>query len=177
MYKMDNSCTVSSSRVKYSAFMLAALLLPMTDVDNTKYSTDISNDKYQMPVIKHSFERVLPLSPRPEKLISLQDQISKFLNTPKVEEIYLVSLHKSVDDSLQFLAKFPRELPLPNAHYAEDGEIVLEWFFNNKSVVLSITGDGYYGYAILKNGKYVAGQSDGSVNNIITPELYEYLQG
>lgn len=107
---------------------------------------------------------------------NLKNQIAQFINNTKLETISVTKLHKSINDSLQFLTNFPYELPLPRAHYSEDGEVILEWFFNNKSVVLSITGDGYYGYALLKNGKYVAGQSDGNINNVIIFELYDYLK-
>ncbi len=86
------------------------------------------------------------------------------------------SFQKTLNDYLYFLHLFPKELPLPQAYKAEDGEIVLEWYFNNKSVVLSISGDGNYGYAMLLNGKYVAGKVDGNINNFITPELYKYLK-
>lgn len=183
VYKIDRSSTVNSTNVtfKSAAIVAAACLSPLVmDVGLTKDLNE--SNTYQVPILKHINlpAQIQPvassLSPIPEKLINLKDHITQFVKKPKVEDIYLASLHKSVNDSLSFLNHFPHELPLPTAYNAEDGEIVLEWFFNNKSVVLSITGDGYYGYAMLRNGKYIAGQGDGDINDVITPELYEYLQ-
>lgn len=50
------------------------------------------------------------------------------------------------------------DAPAPRITAATDGEIVIEWFVPGKDIIVSVTGDGVFGYALFEGGRYVPGE-------------------
>jgi len=83
---------------------------------------------------------------------------------------------KASADALTFIAKLPETVPVPTASGAEDGEVVLEWSSGDREAVAGFEGDGCFGYALLKGGKFVPGRHEGVLDERPLPEdLISYL--
>lgn len=190
-YKVDELHTTNSTKFNFNSSYVSgiafAAIFPLV-TGNTISDTQISNDYNSiqietridgLPLNIQSIQSRLSLLIEHKSfddLFRLKEKIHSYLINNKIESQYVDRLYKSVNDALRFLDIFPRDLLLPTAFCAEDGEIILEWFFSDKSIIVSIVGDGYYGYALLKDDKYIPGQSDGDISKVIPTEFYEYLK-
>ncbi len=58
---------------------------------------------------------------------------------------------------------------------AEDGEIVFEWYNKKYHVVVSLDGDGEYGYSYEFAGQHAAGLYNGFCDQCIPDDLRAYL--
>lgn len=86
-------------------------------------------------------------------------------------------LNNAVPDALKFVAKLPDTVPAPTVSAAEDGEVVLEWVLGPSQAVAGFEGDGGFGYALLKNGKFAPGEHEGELDDRPLPaDLISYLQ-
>jgi hypothetical protein len=84
---------------------------------------------------------------------------------------------ETISDALKFIALLPDTVPAPLVTPASDGEIVLEWFADSKKAVVGFEGDGHFGYALFREGKFRPGVEDGSLEENRLPEDFlEYFQ-
>jgi len=95
-----------------------------------------------------------------------------------------LSDQKSIDrfarasgDVIAFLSRAPNSLAEPKAAVAEDGEIVFEWKTGSKHAVVDFEGDGVFGYALLKDGRFRPGDLKGDLTRSLPDDLLEYLRG
>jgi len=79
-------------------------------------------------------------------------------------------------DAAKFFAKLSAKLPKPRISVAEDGEVVVEWIGHNGRAVVDFEGDDHFGYALLRNGRFIAGQHAGDLQApMLPPDLLQYL--
>lgn len=84
-------------------------------------------------------------------------------------------LARAVNDAIRFIVNWPRHLPLPSAGASEYGEVAFHWSISDRNAIVRFEGDGAYGYALLKDGRYVSGEIDVSSPSEIPSDIKEYL--
>lgn len=88
----------------------------------------------------------------------------------------LTRFQASYADALKFSASL-RTCPSPNlVATADDGEIVFEWYGENHHLVVSIDGDGEYGYSYEFKGEVVAGSHEGFCDQEIPEDMRSYIE-
>jgi hypothetical protein len=84
--------------------------------------------------------------------------------------------HAAKFDAIRFFAKLPANLPKPRTSAAEDGEVVIEWIGHNGRAVVDFEGNDHFGYALLRNGRFTAGEYAGDLQAQELPrDLLRYL--
>lgn len=85
------------------------------------------------------------------------------------------SQHKAADDAIWFISNITTRFDKPSISIADDGEIVIEWRKDNKNVIAGFDGDGYFGYALSKNGKFYPGKGEGIIGEKLPEDLLIFL--
>lgn len=81
----------------------------------------------------------------------------------------------SYADALK-LAPLLAAYPSPNfLSTAEDGEIVLEWYGRHHHLVVSLDGDGEYGYSYALGGEIVSGKHAGFCDKELPEDMSSVL--
>lgn len=89
----------------------------------------------------------------------------------------LLALENAKSDTVKFISKLPAEIQTPTVFTAEDGEIVLEWKQGSSHAVVDFQGDGFFGYALLSEGRFIPGKHEGDLSQSTLPEdLIQYLK-
>lgn len=84
-------------------------------------------------------------------------------------------LAKAVNDAIRFVVNWPRDLPLPTAGASDCGEVGFHWSIKDRNAILRFEGDGAYGYALMRQGRYVSGDVEVEKSSEIPKDLKEYL--
>ncbi len=88
-----------------------------------------------------------------------------------------LSIENADRDAIAFANTLWPECPTPYRFRAEDGEVVIEWSSQTGDrAIVSIEGDGLYGYCMKVNGKFVPGSFDGVIGAPIPDDLASYLR-
>jgi len=87
----------------------------------------------------------------------------------------LEALPGAAADAAWLVFKLPEGLPSPSIVMADDGEIVIEWAEGDKKAVIGLDGDGGFGYALYREGKFRAGDHDGVIGTALPIDLMTYL--
>lgn len=106
----------------------------------------------------------------------LVGQIDGFRTTATLEEAAVRTLHLAVKDAIQFIQHFPERVALPWASYSADGEVFLKWKQGSREAEMMFSGGGEVGYAILRDGAFVAGANEASPDKA-PDDLIDYLEG
>lgn len=95
-----------------------------------------------------------------------------YRDTPR-EPAQLLARHKS--DSAVFISLLPSGVCAPEVTASED-ETYCEWAKPNFGALISFEGDGTFGYALLRNGRFEPGEME--VTSILDKprDLLEYLK-
>lgn len=112
-----------------------------------------------------------------KRAISLFEQLSaeRRKQERRLEGDALKRFQASYADALEFSSSLTT-YPLPNVvATADDGEIVFEWYGENHHLVVSIDGDGEYGYSYEVAGDIVAGLHEGLCNQDLPEDMRKYL--
>ncbi len=88
-----------------------------------------------------------------------------------------LSINNVDRDAVDFISTLWTGCPNPSRFQALDGEVVLEWrSTNGDRAIVSIEGDGLYGYCMKIDGKYMPGTGDGVIGAPIPDDLAGYLR-
>lgn len=77
--------------------------------------------------------------------------------------------HRAKGDAVKFAARLPKDTPLPSISISEDGEIVFDWRWEGKRALVDFDGDGSFGYALLRNGRFEPGAEAGDLAVSVLP--------
>jgi hypothetical protein len=89
----------------------------------------------------------------------------------------LLALEKAKADTVIFASKLSPEIQAPTVFTAEDGEVILEWKRGDLHAVVDFQGDGFFGYALLSDGRFIPGEHEGDLSKDTLPaDLTTYLK-
>jgi hypothetical protein len=112
--------------------------------------------------------------PELEAIQTLQSKAARFLRG--AEGGPAQALKSAYTDCLRFLGLLKAKTPTV-IDVAADGEIVLEWRDDGRRATATFEGDGEFGYAMRRDGRFVPGAHQARVTDSLPEDLAAYLAG
>jgi len=109
--------------------------------------------------------------------VDLRLERLKKLNDGWLDEDSVAPTSTTLADAQKLLTILRAEgAPRPIISASDDGVIHFDWRNGEKKASVRIEGDGEFGFALFRNGRYQPGQEDGKLEDDILPrELRDYL--
>ncbi len=127
----------------------------VVEVGSNSVTSPYSGNTATITLAPASFRKALPRLTGPEAVVA---------NGP-------ISL---IDDAAAFMVAI-RDLPWQPAVWADDGEVVFEWIDDTRHAVVSIEGDGFIAYTLLRGDEFVSGELAEAPANSLPADLKAYL--
>jgi hypothetical protein len=102
---------------------------------------------------------------RPEFSAAFGEVVKLIGRASKLDVESARTLSAAATDALRFCALLPKDAPKLRINNSSDGEIVIECRLNSAGFLAEFVGDGSYGYAIFKEGKYYPGEYAGALTS------------
>jgi hypothetical protein len=180
----------TTGRAKHRDALVLALLVsqlnfdasvdPRTEVVKFTVPTDAMRAHHSNNVCKfderNSLIDLLRSLDRP-RVLELAKEVSKLSarqlsNDPDVQNCF----YNARSDAVRFAALLPQNVGQPNISVSEDGEIVFDWRGAAKQALVDFDGDGSFGYALLRNGRFEPGAESGDLTKSALPnDLRDYI--
>lgn len=112
---------------------------------------------------------------RSRAICELAEQLANFPGSSLLEEEGASATAASTSlEAFKFLHAIPSNVALPWASLSMDGEVFLKWNVGKKEASVMFAGHGQIGYALLRDGRFVPGREEATVDSFPS-DLFAYL--
>jgi hypothetical protein len=126
--------------------------------------------------VTDEFERARLEREKQRRLIEAIETLGKLTEGWSGEDSVAPS-EQAIKDARLFASLLPDEIPEPTVCAADDGEILIDWVIADEKAVVGLEGDGRFGYALYRGGRYEPGNQEGDLSAHDLPsDLKAYLQ-